>query len=294
MGESNKYLAKANDIHGGKYKYISIVKPEVIKLTSKIDIICEIHGIFNQSLKNHIYLKTGCPKCSNKNMDTNSFVQKAVIIHKDLYNYDSTVYVTAKQKVNIFCNKCLLFFDQTPDSHLNKKSGCFNCKGKNNIKFEDFLKRVNNIHFKKYAYDESSYISFKKKMKITCDVHGVFEQSPSNHLYLEQGCPRCNSSKGESMIRNILINNNIKYIEQYRFDNCINPITNRVLVFDFYLPDINLCIEYDGIQHMKSIEYFGGKRQFLKQQVNDLIKDQYCDMNNIRLIRYNHLNKIKE
>ena len=57
------------------------------------------------------------------------------------------------------------------------------------------------------------------------------------------------------------------------------------LPFDFYLHDYNVCIEYDGIQHFKPIEYFGGEEAFQKRQLNDKIKTEYCIDNHITLIR---------
>lgn len=63
------------------------------------------------------------------------------------------------------------------------------------------------------------------------------------------------------------------------------------LPFDFYLPDYNLCIEFNGIQHYRAVEYFGGVKKFKAQQKNDKIKKKYCDDNNISLIiiRYNEI-----
>lgn len=56
-------------------------------------------------------------------------------------------------------------------------------------------------------------------------------------------------SKGEQLIYDILIENNLVFEQQKTFNNCINPKTNKKLRFDFYLPDYNCCIEYDGEQH---------------------------------------------
>lgn len=95
------------------------------------------------------------------------------------------------------------------------------------------------------------------------------------------GCME-NQSIGERIIKDILINNNVHFIPQKRFDGCrnINP-----LPFDFYLPDYNVCIEYDGIQHFEPVEFFGGQDGFKRRTYNDAIKTQYCINNNINLIR---------
>lgn len=89
-------------------------------------------------------------------------------------------------------------------------------------------------------------------------------------------------SAGERMVKDILIENQINFIPQKRFDDCrhINP-----LPFDFYLPNYNTCIEFDGIQHFKPIDYFGGEKEFQSRKINDEIKTKYCENNNIHLIR---------
>lgn len=89
-------------------------------------------------------------------------------------------------------------------------------------------------------------------------------------------------SIGERLIKNILIENEVYFIHQKRFDDCKNVLT---LPFDFYLPDYNTCVEFDGIQHFKPIEFFGGEDEFERLKTNDAIKTEYCRLNNINLIR---------
>jgi len=89
-------------------------------------------------------------------------------------------------------------------------------------------------------------------------------------------------SSGENIIENILIKMNINHIKQKRFSDCRNKLP---LPFDFYLPDINTCIEYDGEQHFKEINVFGGDDRFKNQKINDNIKNIYCLEKNINLVR---------
>jgi very-short-patch-repair endonuclease len=62
-------------------------------------------------------------------------------------------------------------------------------------------------------------------------------------------------------------------------------VKKRYLFFDFYLVDLHICLEYDGIQHFKPISKFGGEMSFQNVRINDKLKDEYCKSNNIRLIR---------
>ena len=153
------------------------------------------------------------------------------------------------------------------------------------VKNLKFIEKAKKVHSDRYDYSLVDYSGFNKKVKIICHIHGEFEQTPQNHLK-GQNCPICKESKGEYKIRELLDNNQIKFIPQYKFDNCKNILP---LPFDFYLPDYNICIEYNGIQHYKPIEHFGGKERFILQQKCDKIKFDYCEINKINLIiiKYN-------
>ena len=105
-------------------------------------------------------------------------------------------------------------------------------------------------------------------------------------------------SIGEKIICNLLTENNLNFISEYSFDDCIFPDTNYKARFDFFVNNKYL-IEYDGEQHFKSINngFFGEnpEEEFKKIQEHDKIKNQYCKMKNIPLIRipYTHLKKIQ-
>jgi hypothetical protein len=147
-------------------------------------------------------------------------------------------------------------------------------------------------HLDMYDYSLVDYKRNKNKVSIICRKHGEFSQRPNDHLK-GSGCPICKSSKGEIKILNFLDDNKIKYITQYKFNDCRNKLP---LPFDFYLPELNTCIEYDGILHFKSIDIFGGEEALRNVIINDSIKTQYCLDNNINLIRiaYTEFNKIEK
>ena len=175
-------------------------------------------------------------------------------------------------------------FEQTPNSHL-KGQGCSMCG--NNFKSNTtyFVEKVKLIHGDRYDYSLVNYVNNYTKIEIICPEHGLFEPRPKNHLN-GSGCPICRESKGEKEIRKYLIKNNINFKPQHKFNGCKDKL---LLPFDFYLPDHNVCIEYNGLQHYKPITWFGGEEGFIKQQKRDIIKMEYCKNNNIPLIiiKYN-------
>lgn len=98
-----------------------------------------------------------------------------------------------------------------------------------------------------------------------------------------QCCPECSASesRGEREIRHVLENNYINFEQEYSFVDCRDK---NPLPFDFYLPDYNILIEYQGAQHYGVIERFGGLNGFILRQKHDQIKLEYCLSNNITLI----------
>ncbi|MFW5848008.1 MAG: hypothetical protein ACOCVF_03750, partial [bacterium] len=103
-------------------------------------------------------------------------------------------------------------------------------------------------------------------------------------------------SKGERQIRLFLEDNDIKYVYQKKFKNCKST---NLLPFDFYLPEYNMCIEYDGEQHFKPFRFEKDDLKLKKRMNNDDIKNNFCENNNINLYRikynddiYDKLNKL--
>ena len=83
----------------------------------------------------------------------------------------------------------------------------------------------------------------------------------------------------------------IVYVYQKIFKDCKDK---NPLPFDFYLPEYNMCIEYQGQQHYYPVEIFGGKKTFEKQQKHDNIKKEYCQKNNITLFEIPYYSNLDE
>lgn len=97
-------------------------------------------------------------------------------------------------------------------------------------------------------------------------------------------CLNCNSSKGEQRIKDWLVKNNIEFEPQKEFKG-LTGVYNKNLRYDFYLPDYNLLIEYQGIQHEKFTKGFHeGKYNFEYQQEHDRRKRMYAIEYNIKLL----------
>lgn len=282
-----EFIERSSEVHG-KYDY-SLTTFKSYK--ERVQIICPEHGVFEQTPNNHLYGKKGCKFCAkNVKYSVGEIIEKFKEQHGDKYDYSLVDYNGVFKKVKILCVEHGVF-EQTPKNHLLKK-GCPKCAGKGLTKTE-ILKELKIIHDNLYNYSKSEPKKAKDKIKIICKKHGVFEQTLDCHKR-GRGCPNCKKSKGETFVRKFLIDNLIKFDEQRKFDGCKNI---NHLLFDFYLPEYNTCIEYDGEQHFDSSKFYGGKKGLLEIQKRDKIKNDYCIENNIKLLRisfkeFKNINKI--
>jgi hypothetical protein len=281
-----EFIERARNIFGDFYDYSKV---DYKNKRTEVIIICPIHGDFEQLAHSHM-LGSGCLKCGVIKRYNQDFVEKSKLIHNNKYDYSKVEYKGANNKVCIVCPNHGDFW-QVPISHLKGK-GCYKCALEERTKtLKNFIQEANKVHNSFYSYDKVVYKTNKIKVCIICPIHGEFWQAPKSHIILAQGCPNCQQSKGEKQIEKWLIQNNIKFIPQKRFEKCKGK--RNTLPFDFYLSLKNICIEYDGEQHFSSKEFFGGKEEFEKRKKYDKIKNLFCKNENIILLRISYKEDIE-
>lgn len=167
--------------------------------------------------------------------------------------------------------------------NLIESNGCPYCYS-NNYTHQEILEKIenNNPDYKVL----SKYKNMNTKIKILHKNCGKkWYVTPHNFLDGGSRCPRCHTSLGEQSIIDFLDKNNIKYKREYKFKDCID---NSNLRFDFVIFNdenkIKYAIEYNGLQHYKSIKFWGGKEKFNDIRKKDKIKQNYCRDNNIKLL----------
>lgn len=299
---------RSNIVHNFKYGYDRSI---YITSRSLIEILCPIHGYFWQIAGAHLR-GIGCKRCAiedrariKKEKYKKMFEDRANKVHNFEYNYLSE-YVKNKNPMLIEHKKCKTQFWQPPNAHINQQQGCPVC-GKEKAHLNrrndenEILDKANKIHNYMYDYSLVDFSRMQDKVKIKCKkCNEVFEQALDNHVNNKQGCPKCNISNGENVISKYLTEKLFIFIHQKSFKDCINPKTKWKLRFDFYLPDYNMCIEFDGIQHFEIINRSKDPEKNIKNlldcQYRDFIKNQYCLDHNIRLIRisYTDIDRIEE
>lgn len=281
-----EFIDKSNCKHNFKYDYS---KSEYINSKKSLIIICKIHGEFEQ--KPYIHLDgSGCQKCNpTRKISNTNFIERSILIHGNTYDYSYVNYGKNNYElVSIVCKEHGQF-KQRPWAHL-RGQGCPKCADNQRSTTVEFIDKSTKKHNNTYNYSLVKYKDKRSKVKIICMKHGVFEQRPYIHIQ-GHGCPICKNSKLERYLREKLINLNIKFEQNKRYDSCRNVLP---LPFDFYLTDFNILLECDGIQHHKPVNFFGGDDRLEYQIKNDKIKNEYCDLNDISLFRLNSFKEVDD
>ena len=195
LSSTEVFIYKANIVHANKYDYS---ETEYTKSANKVIIICPDHGRFEQRAGHHLK-GSGCKECgkikaANKHRKTTEvFIEEAMKIHGNKYEYQKTFYERSNKKVVITCPEHGEF-EQSPGGHLSG-NGCTTCAIKNtpqmNIKSNDeFIKGCLARHDNFYSYEQTKYTGVNNKVIVTCPVHGEFTQLATAHLR-GCGCPKC-------------------------------------------------------------------------------------------------------
>lgn len=240
----------------------------------------------------------GCPKCSQRKASVNyrksheKFIEEMKVIHPDYEILDT--YECNKSVLRYKCNVCGDIRKSTADNLL-RGDMCQSCFAK--------TRRTSNETFKKRLEDKnpdielvSKYVDTNTKIKVRCKLHGCEWYVLPTNAVRTCGCHVCNETSGEKEVAKALDKYNILYDAQHRFEECRNV---RPLPFDFFLPEYNMCIEYDGQQHFEPVTFGGCSKETAEKNLfdtkkRDEIKDKFCSENNIKLLRikYNQFNDI--
>lgn len=289
----DEFIEKAKSQHGDRYDYSKV---HYMDSYMTISIICKDHGEFSQVPINHTQ-GNGCPTCgfaqrvNSQRQTLDEFIEKANLKHDDIYDYSEVDYIDSLTNINISCNTHGVF-SQAPGNHI-RGQGCPVCgmeQQANALRStnESFIEKSKSQHGDRYDYSMVKYVNSSAKVKIICKDHGEFLQVPNNHTR-GHGCPTCKSSQGEIRVSKYLSNNDIKFESEKKF---LGMRYKQSLFLDFYLSNFNLAIEFDGIQHFRPVERFGGQTEFEDTQLRDRIKNEFCQENGISLlrIRYDEIN----
>lgn len=237
---NEQFIKECIEVHGNKYDYSETFYTGAHNV---ITIICPIHGSFQQKAYSHVQ-GCGCLECAGvKKLTTKEFIEKSQKVHGDKFDYSEVDYQGNKLKIKIKCKKCGHIFEQQAQSHM-KGFGCPFCSNNNKSTTKEFIEKASKVHGEKYDYSLVNYVNAHTKVNIICPVHGVFQQIPSSHWYLQQGCPICalskQTSRGEKEV--------CAYIKSIYSGEVLENDKTQIgrMELDIFLPELRIGIEYNG------------------------------------------------
>lgn len=258
--------------------------------------ICPKHG-YNQTLfSDFIYKESyGCRKCSLESLSQKNRLPEDMVIKKveaknnnkilNAFEYENEQLPNLK----ILCGSCGKIFITSLASLENGDGACNKCAiiKSSNVKMlpqKRVKEIIESVNGNLWLNPDEYVNNHTNNLRILCGScnKNEFTTTLGNYVYHPKNrCDICTkqTSKGESLIQLILDKYNIRYFTEYKFKDCKNK---RELPFDFYLPDYNYCIEFDGEYHFHVVI---DEETLKNTQYRDRIKNQYCEDNSIGLIR---------
>lgn len=303
-------ITKANKGWYEQHGYFNIQSGEIVVVNAEhltpgshamVQVKCDYCGkISNVVWKDYIVRsdnKNACKNCRlKKASETTLKMRQDSLYSRALSFCDTKGYKLLTYKTHIQDSSTYVQYEcpkhgchSTKIYALISGHGCVECQYEENaLKSRHPADYVEDV-FKNYGttlLNKKDYLKWSlKNLRAICPACGK-EFLTSFGAFVQhngQCCPECSASesRGEREIRYILEGNYIKFEQEYSFVDCRDK---NPLPFDFYLPDYNILIEYQGVQHYEAIERFGGQDGFLLRQKHDQIKLEYCLLNNITLI----------
>ena len=263
---------------------------------------CITHGEFWETTPSRALQGVGCEECR-----CDKFRQARYKTHERYVNEVTDAnpdiivvgrYIDARTPIEHYCKRHDILWTSYPDNIL-RGIGCKECGNEKardkNIKSHDqYIADLYVVNPDIEVVNE--YQGANIHILHRCKIDGyIWPAKPANILF-GKGCPQCNESKGERQIRQWLNRYGMVYVYQKTFVDCKDL---RVLPFDFYIPEYNWCIEYDGEQHFRPVVFDGNGdewalQQFEKTTYHDSIKNKYCHEKNIHLLRIPYFKNVEE
>lgn len=286
---TKEFKKQVKELVGNDY----VVLGNYVNSASKILIKHLLCGNCYEVTPNNFIRGRRCPYCKNRKT-TASFSEEVKNKSNGKILFIGE-YKGVYEKALFHCIKHNRDFLMTPSSFLQGNYWCKKCK------YEQIRKaqRKTEKYFESELYQKHNgtikccekYVNTHKKIKFQCLICKNYFYAEPNSVLRLSGCPYCARSHGEDYVSEYLLERGINFETQKKFSGCFYK---RQLPFDFYLPDFNVLIEYDGVQHSHPIDFFGGEKGFKAQNKRDTIKNDYAIKNNIHLLRIMYCPKEEE
>lgn len=229
-----------------------------------------------------------CRQCDLMEQKYDNFLCKAANIHGDKFDYSLVTprqCLSAKNKIDIICNKCNKQWTTSIACHIGLKAGCRHCTFHEPWNLDRFMSTVTKIHenYDFSAVTEQHITGAHAKVPVTCkNCKSTWTPTVSKLINAKQGCPICRSSHGEKLLKHILEQMGVEFCRQY----IIPRLPRKMFDFWFTYQDKEYLIEYDGLQHFQRSPFFHKQESDFEQlQLNDINKASIAIDSGYHLIR---------
>ena len=275
----------------------SLVSTEYQSCTEKLTFLCECGNEFETDLHHFIgQNQRQCPRCSTTHRARSRRLTAAEInarlakIGCEMLDED---YRNRKSEVTIRCacghDKVMRINTALSNNFSGLCTECSDLKfrGSNRLTIEQIRAECRE---KGIELLSSEYRNMREPLDFRCSCGRTFSTSwEIVSYYSKTRCDLCSHrmSFGEQSVLRWLEDNGIEFSRQKRFPGCGN--SKHRYQFDFYLPELNACVEFDGKQHFETVDFSGRKdadtlrQELFDTQCRDLVKDIYCEENGIKL-----------
>jgi hypothetical protein len=183
----------------------------------------------------------------SRKLTKEEFIEKAIKLHGNKFNYDKVDYKKSNIKVKIFCTKHKVEFLQTPNGHLCGFE-CPECrleKIKESMSFttEEFIILAKKKYGEnKFDYKPTIYVNMFTKLKIICQKHGEVEITPTSFLseHAKYGCPFC-GNEGSGLANSLTLDEflekaRLKHGDKYDYSKVkyVNSATKVIIICKFH------------------------------------------------------------
>lgn len=268
---------------------------------AKIDAVCDYCGaqyITQNDVLRHgrvMISKDACPKCAGKKASEVSYQKRADRYYSDLeaicneLNYEllteKSEFTGLCMRIRYRCKKHGI--REAILDNLLRGHGCLLCSYESRFDSVRHDKRyveavINHVDGNTLLNPDEYKNMTDRNLRIRCRCGNEYCTSFSN--FLKHGVTSCyacscKESNGETLVRRFLEDHDIRFVPEKRFKDCRDK---KPLPFDFFLPDYDICIEFDGKQHFEDIDGFC---DYDTVRRHDEIKNRYCTEHGIRMIR---------
>ena len=271
----SEFITRARKVHGNRFGYRL---ETYVNATTKMAITCSVHGEFWQIPFNHLkgHLCNGCGSAITADKISLSRVEVEARLG-DVHNGRLEIageYEKLNSRLLVKCNVCEISRTARMADLLNGDGIACRCSKAFRRTSALFIEDAVEVHgVGRYDYSRSEFSTVNTPVTIRCKKCDTwFDQKPAVHL-MGCGCSNCKQPRGEQDISDWLSSRGISFVIQKKFPTCKHK---RLLAFDFYLESLRTLIEFDGAQHYRPVNWFGGERAFKLTQKRDSIKNEWA------------------